>query len=338
MRKSVFIILPCMLVLSGCGGSQSRALPDVAALQTGGTVTTLSGGIVQHDGVSPSTGSGAQYNYETIEEPHGQDTHITGINNLGKISGYYGGGSQRQPAVGFAAQSPYGKYVYLHYPGAEDTYAACLDEVRYVGGYVLTKQFNKEEIWMFVYGHGLYNLYRDHKGPPGEDELLGINDVGEGVGYYVDSNGNDQPFLFKWAYNQFTPLHPPNAISAEATGVNGKGDISGWLKTKYGEIESWVLIGGTYYTFQFPGAKSTKAMSINWPNMVVGQYVDATGVTHGFILTTPNVKLRRVWQSVDEPKAAGWTVVYGINLHHDIAGTYMDGGGHYRGFIGTISK
>jgi hypothetical protein len=257
------------------------------------------------------------------------------MNNLGKLAGYYGKGGKLNPIRGFAVQPPYLKYIGIKYPGALDTFATCLSDTRYVGGYFVTTLFGGKQTWIFIYGHGLYNLYRDHKGPAGLDELLGINDSYEGVGFYEDAYSNLQPFELKWRQNKFVALHPPRATSSVASGINNKGNMAGWLLTKSGSAESWVLINGLYTEFSYPKAASTEARSINWENQVAGEYVDASGGIHGFVVTNPNLPLRRTWQKIDEPDADGYTVVTSINLHHDIAGTYKDSRGKYHGFIGT---
>jgi hypothetical protein len=62
------------------------------------------------------------------------------------------------------------------------------------------------------------------------------------------------------------------------------------------------LINGIYPEFSYPKAVSTQARSIR-ENQVAGQYVDASGATHGFIVTDPELPLRHVWQTIDDPKA-----------------------------------
>ena len=81
-------------------------------------------------------------------------------------------------------------------------------------------------------------------------------------------------------------------------------------------------------------ATATIANSLNWQDQVVGQYQDANGNIHGFLLDNPTSGGgAQHWQSIDEPNAAGATVVTGINNHKEITGWYVDKNGHVNGFI-----
>jgi hypothetical protein len=46
-----------------------------------------------------------------------------------------------------------------------------------------------------------------------------------------------------------------------------------------------VLSNGVYTTIDVPGSTSTEVFSINAQDEIVGDYVDADGVTHGYVGT-----------------------------------------------------
>src|SRR5262249_16423992 len=76
---------------------------------------------------------------------------------------------------------------------------------------------------------------------------------------------------------------------------------------------------GSFTTVDFPGARSTQALGINPRGDIVGQYDDAEGVTHGFLLSGGQ------FTSFDFPGATR-TTAFGINPRGDIVGLYRSSG------------
>src|ERR1051326_619786 len=64
--------------------------------------------------------------------------------------------------------------------------------------------------------------------------------------------------------------------------------------------------GSTYTTIDFPGAGSTLAVDINLSGQIVGRYIDASGVNHGYLLNNG------VFTRIDFP-GASFTRAIGIN-------------------------
>ncbi|MBV8345034.1 MAG: hypothetical protein JO190_08605 [Candidatus Eremiobacteraeota bacterium] len=280
------------------------------------------------------------FSFTTVDDPGSTSFNwATSINELGAISGNYGTGSTSDPSHGWTTMPPYTKFRQLDYPGAVNTYLMSMSTDHLRAGYFLdnTQQHNT---WGFVQNRGIFTLYKDFKTPkePGFiDQLLSINGSDIAVGYYEDEYGNDQPFELIVALNKYTPLTPPDALSAQPNIVNLRGDIAGTETTKGGVTQGWLLRGGKYTTFSYPGSTSTQAIGLDFEEQVVGSYVDSGGATHGFILTNPMSPSGQYWQSVDEPGAAGTTVITSINAQHALAGWYVDSAGNRHGFTAVVS-
>ena len=88
---------------------------------------------------------------------------------------------------------------------------------------------------------------------------------------------------------------------------------------------------GTYTTIDYPGAVQTDISGINNLGTMVGYYVDAAGVDHGFIYQ------RGTFTPFNDPSAGTGadqgTQGSGINDFGTIVGAYIDGSGNYNGFI-----
>jgi hypothetical protein len=278
------------------------------------------------------------YAFLTLDDPSDPTfTEITGINQLGKLCGFYGKGTSGDPSHGFILNLPYGSpnFRKKDYPGAEDTVVTSLNNKKAVAGYYVASS----GIFGFIETKGLYSSYKDpHLRGSGSNitELLGINDAGLAVGFYTDGSGLNHGFELNEATGKFHAIVPPGAISTATTGINGKGDTVGYLTIASGATLSYLLKGNSFTLFSYPGSLETTARALNWQDQIVGSYVDLVGKTHGFLLTNPLGQQQ--WQSVDEPKAAGTTVVTSYNNHHVMVGYYVDRSSVTNGFVATPSK
>jgi len=295
---------------------------------------------MESQAVSPMGGSPTSspipFIYTTVDDPNSQQKHVTGINQLGKIVGWFGGGSGSTIPESYTSEPPYIKFRGINYPGAQGTTAMALTSNKVIVGFVYSPQ-NLNGTWGFIRSSGVPTLIKDHKEGTGGNavtELLGINDSLMAVGFYTNPYGVNVPFVLNTVTVQFTNLKPPGAIAAEGTGINGKGDISGTETTSSGNDMGFFFRTGTYYQLGYPHAQWTRALSLNWQDQVVGEYQDGSGAVHGFILTNPTSgQQTRVWQSVDEPDSANMTVITGINNHDQICGWYADSAGNTHGFL-----
>jgi uncharacterized membrane protein len=273
------------------------------------------------------------WNFVTVNDPSSStSSRVLGIDDLGQVVGNFGSGTPSDPSHGFSSLTPYTQFRTLNFPLAVNTVATSISGTRIVAGYFVDNSPGRHTFG-FIRNRAIWTYYKDFKTPKGPNtvnELLGINDSGIAVGFYKDSYGNDMPY--ELADGHYQPLRPPGAVTAMATGINKPGDITGAETLASGVTEGWALRNGVYSQFSYAGASSTQAFAINYQGEIVGSYVDGAG-THGFILTSLS---QQQWQSIDEPNAAGVTVVTSINDHHTISGWYVDASGRTNGFVATI--
>lgn len=296
----------------------------------GGNTAFAPGGQKSSGGASKDS---FHFTYQTINDPGSSTlTEILGVNNLGKICGFY-----NDPNVGMTARSPYQaqNFQKVSYPGAVDTQVAAINNSRTVAGWY---DNSDGQIFGFTEWEGIWTNYQDphaHGGSTQVTELLGIEDDGLAVGYYEDSTKVLHPFEIDTTTGQYHNIDVPGAVDSVATGINGKGDIVGWLTLASGVTEGWLLKGGFFTLFAYPASQQTRPTSINWTDDIAGSYQDRSGDTHGFVLSNPLTS--QLFQKIDEPDAGSGTVVTGINNHHAIVGYYSDGSGNTNGFLGTAA-
>jgi uncharacterized membrane protein len=87
-------------------------------------------------------------------------------------------------------------------------------------------------------------------------------------------------------------------------------------------------VGSTITSFQFPGSLSTQALGVNNLGEIVGDYLDAGGVMHGFL---DNLG---AFTTLD-PTGSTATTINGINDEGTVVGFYVNATGSTIGTVGT---
>jgi probable HAF family extracellular repeat protein len=86
-----------------------------------------------------------------------------------------------------------------------------------------------------------------------------------------------------------------------------------------------------FTTLDVPGSTLTIASGISNAGQIVGQYDDAGGRTHGFLLSDG------VYTTFDVPGATS-TFIASINNSGQFAGTYVDDAGVTHGFLAAVPE
>lgn len=272
------------------------------------------------------------YNYVSLDYPGLSNfNELLGINNGGRVVGYYGSGSPSDPSSGYLIYPPYQSknFKLLQYPQAADTIATAANNRRTEAGYYVT---GKGKALGFVYNFGIWSSYQDPHAANGQTKILSLNDSGDAVGTYHGASSSGC-FLLHVTTGKFVGIKLPHS-NGVVTGINGNGDLAGYW-TAAGTVAGFIRKNGVYTQLSYPGAKSTQFLGITAHDYVAGSYVDKSGATHGFLLISPLWKPGTKWESIDEPNAGGITVATGVNIHKQIAGYYVDKSGTTHGFVAT---
>jgi probable HAF family extracellular repeat protein len=108
-------------------------------------------------------------------------------------------------------------------------------------------------------------------------------DEGEIVGFYIGTTEAAGAYV-RSPSGHFTHFGFPKGINAGARGINERYDIVGEFDTPAdGQTHGFLLKDGQYVPLDVPGSVFTVASDINNVGTIVGDYVDAVGVDHGFI-------------------------------------------------------
>jgi hypothetical protein len=289
-------------IISGCsGGSQSQLMP--AAPQTG-----------------IDSAPGMVYKFKTINNDSDPTfNQLLGINDSGKIAGYYGSGTASSPNKGYTVVSPYGQanFTSENYPGSVQTQVTCIDNRANTAGFwVDGSGVNRG----FIEWKGVFTSYVNPKTGKGTvNQILGLNNAGVAVGFYTDSTGVNHGYTLNQSTGKFAPVQPPGATNVTASGINDRGDIVGYY-TSGSETIGFLKKNGKFSTFTYPNSSVTMPSGVNIDDDIVGGYTGASSSMHGFLAT--NVLVKANFKTIDDPKGKGTTFINGINDNGDMVGFY----------------
>jgi uncharacterized membrane protein len=212
----------------------------------------------------------------------------------------------------------------INFPGAASTQAYGLNNCGDVVGF-----------YVDVHGtqHGFAYSKKDGYRTidiPGAAEvyLFGINDAQTIVGGWRDNSGILRGFVL--INNKTTPVNFPGAVDTLPLGINAQGDIvGGYDLGDQSTTIGFLFRKGRYSALQNPIAapSQTQPNGINNRGQIVGDYGDASGVFHAFLLEEGR------YSTIDFPEAQQDSVANGINSAGQVAARYFDGPGNNQGYV-----
>jgi hypothetical protein len=121
--------------------------------------------------------------------------------------------------------------------------------------------------------------------------LTSINNAGQIVGYYIDSNGVDHGISnISGSYVTSDDQHAGTAAGEGTipTSINSAGQIVGYYIDSSHVAHGFIFTNGVFITGDDPNAGTTAGegtypTSINNAGDVVGYYIDSNGVAHGYV-------------------------------------------------------
>jgi hypothetical protein len=289
-----------------------------------------------HAATRPAAQS-TSYSFSTLnDQADPAFNQLLGINNHNVISGYFGVGTSKSPNKGYLLDPPYGQASYLNenYPGSFQTQVTGLNGKGDTSGFWVNKAGANKG---FVEWNGSFQTLNDPSLPHmtgAVDQLLGVNNAGVAVGFYVDAKGNSHAYEVNQATQVFTPIKVSGSVSTTATGINNLGDIVGFGTDSSGNTFGWLLKNGHKSTYQYPGGSNTQPFGVNNHDEIAGIYMDSAGVQHGFTLKAPLGPASH-WQTVDDPHGVGDTFINGLNDAGDLVGFYCPSATVCNGMLAT---
>lgn len=160
--------------------------------------------------------------------------------------------------------------------------------------------------------------------------VLGLNSAGDYCGSFDDGSGVMQGFVNMAA--QLAEFAIPGASFTSANAINDRGSAAGVYQLGDTNNHGFVRDASENFTYpiDYPGTTSTILRGINGRGWIVGGYIDAQLVQHGFLFRPPNSFLSYTYPD------STFTTFEGINDRGLICGDYKDNEGQRHAFIGRI--
>jgi hypothetical protein len=161
----------------------------------------------------------------------------------------------------------------------------------------------------------------------GFTEGRGINNRGTVVGDYATSDANNHGFFLSGG--TFTEYDIPGALSTDVFGINDAADFTGTFSNDDVTQQAFVSVGGTVTSFSVPAATATLAYQINnSKQLVVGYYIDSSGILHGYYRDTNGALHFPI-----DPSGSVQTILFGDNNRNWVVGRYADASGVTHGLF-----
>jgi hypothetical protein len=161
----------------------------------------------------------------------------------------------------------------------------------------------------------------------GFTEGRGINNPRTVCGDYATSDGNSHGFFL--SNGAFTEYDVPGALSTVVLGINNPANFTGAFSNDNVIFQAFVNIGGTLTSFSVPGAAATLAYQINDSRrLVVGYFVDASGILHGYYRDANGMLHFPI-----DPSGSVATILFGDNNRNWVVGRFADSSGVTHGLF-----
>jgi uncharacterized membrane protein len=222
--------------------------------------------------------------YSSIDFPGASFTEANGISPRGDIIGDYAATlTGSGPHHGFVLSRD-GTFTTIDYPGATSTVARGMNSHSDILG-TYTSADNVSHIFVMSTNQftasGQFTTIDDVPGAL-QTVVLAIHGS-EIVGGYTGADKNGHGFVL--SDGKVTTIDAPGgaATFTNVVNIDSRGEMVGRY-TVNGVTHAYLLSGGLWNTFDYPGATFTGATAISPNGDIVGRYSDANNVFHGFIL------------------------------------------------------
>lgn len=321
----------------------------VVTVSGAAALALASGTAAAHASTAPD--HAAKYTFKTIVNSADPTyNELFAINDHGKIAGTYGAATPGHPARGYVVRPPYhhAEFRSQNFPHSKQSLvfglnnngvtvgayssqnppASPVTPVSQFGYYAANGHFHK------------VNYPTKHPFSPPVDQLLGINDQGVAVGFYLDSHGTSHAYRYNIHTHKYKIINPGITGGSDygATAINDAGSVVGYFTTSGGKVEGFFSRTAAPHLIKlsFPGARETLPFGVSQHGEVVGVWEDeSTGtiVDHGFTWTR-----KGGFHTVDDPYGTGGSEVSGVNNAGELVGWYIGKLGNTKGFLAKPKK
>jgi probable HAF family extracellular repeat protein len=258
----------------------------------------------------------------------------------GVIAGYFGSGAQGHPNRGYLLFPPYDQNYYADndFPGSVQTQVTGINDNGVLVGFDSSmnnaSQVNDNQGWYKLHGQ-FFNANFPTASPanPPVDQLLGVNDKDQPVGFFTDATTVNHGYEFDISRGRYKEITVSGFSNITTSGINNQGDIVGFGTASDGNTHGFLLThgGSNVAELSYPGAASTQPLGVNSSDEVVGVATVGSGSNAKLLGFTfyPGYGFK----TINDPHGNGTTTINGVNACGDLVGFYVDGADNTDGLL-----
>ena len=169
---------------------------------------------------------------------------LLGINNNGRIAGYFGSGAVHHPNKGYTINAPYAQSDFKseNFPGSVQTQVTGLNDGGVQVGFYSNSDnasgVNNNVGWYFNGSFHKVVFPTGNNDKPPVDQLLGVNDHDVAVGFYLNGSGVARGYTYNIKTGKFALVSEPGAPTGgaapnlSANAINNAGAVAGDYTTE----------------------------------------------------------------------------------------------------------
>ncbi len=321
--------------------AQSATRRFLCAAGVAATAALSSAALAAAPALAAPSAPAIHYTFKTINNNNDPTfNQLLGINDAGKIAGYFGSGAKGHPNKGYTLTPPYHQVNFQNqnFPGSKQTQVTGLNNTGIQVGFfskMNTKSGNNDNFGYYsLNGRHFHKVNFPTHNPanPPVDQLLGVNDSGLAVGFYVDGTGASHGYLYDINTNKYVSEDPPlgtGVKSVTPTGINDPDSVVGFFVNSKDDTRGFLVRKASPHLFilNVPGSDATTPFGVNKFGEVVGTYTMGSK-NFGFTWTR-----KGGYQTIKDPNGPNQTFVNGVNSAGDLVGFYVDSKGNTDGFL-----
>jgi probable HAF family extracellular repeat protein len=281
------------------------------------------------------------YRFQTLNDPADVTfNQLLGINKQGVIAGYFGSGVQGHPNRGYLLFPPYFQNYYAdnNFLGSVQTQVTGINDNGVLVGFDSSmnnaNQVNDNHGWYKLHGQFFpADFPTTSPASPPVDQLLGVNDKDQAVGFFTDATAVNHGYEFDISSGQYKEITVSGFSNITTSGINNQGDIVGFGTASDGNTHGFLLTkGGSKVTeLSYSGAASTQPLGVSNNDEVVGVATIGSGNSAKMVGFTyyPGYGFK----TINAPHGNGTTTINGVNSCGDLVGFYVDGAGNTDGLL-----
>jgi len=268
------------------------------------------------------------FTFVSFDPPGSANTQVWAINDAGTVVGDYADSSGVYSGFKRVKSGAFSKPIER---AGENVYTDGINNKGIVSGYYSVGPGQgyppPNPVTTFTLQNQIYTTFTIGT----DTQINALNDDGDFTGIYEENSSIYPAFLHVASTNSTVTFSVPGANFTFGYGINNQDEVVGAYKVDVSDPDFSSFIrqaDGRIQKFDVAGHSASVAANLNNCGTIVGAFLDASGLYHGYYGHLNH------FTKIDYPGST-MTIATGINKHGVIVGHYSNADGVFHGFVAT---